>query len=138
LKPFELSAPQPKIYRFSTVHFTSASVHYATSADVYKALDAEFHFTLDPCPLGAVDGLTRSWKGERIYCNPPYGPGIGKWLHKASEAELAVYLLPARTCTRWWYTYAPLATEVRFLRGRLKFGDTKNTAPFPSVLLIHS
>jgi hypothetical protein len=109
---------------------------------VYAALDAEFGFTLDPCPIEWAkethpNGLSMSWAGERVYCNPPYGPGIGYWLRKRHEATLAVYLLPARTDTRWWHEEAMQADEIRFLRGRLKFGGAVNSAPFPSVILVY-
>ena len=122
----------------NAILFSSASEHWATPKELYIALDKEFRFTFDPCPLGKIarDGLIRSWKGERIYCNPPYGRGIINWLVKATEAELAVYLLPSRTDTKWWHEYAMKAKEIRFLRGRLKFGGSKNSAPFPSVILI--
>jgi hypothetical protein len=118
--------------------FTSTSQHWATPPDVYAALDAEFHFTLDPCPhrTPRLTGLTLSWRGKRVYCNPPYGRGVDRWLAKAREAKLAVYLLPARTDTYWWHEYAMRADEIRFLRGRLKFGGSKNSAPFPSVILV--
>ena len=119
--------------------FSSASEHWATPADTYAALDAEFGFTLDPCPLSENPlecGLSRPWTGERVYCNPPYGRGVSAWLAKAKEATLAVYLLPARTDTRWWHDYAMQADEIRFLRGRLKFGGSTNSAPFPSVVLV--
>lgn len=118
--------------------WSSASVHWATPADTYAALDAEFRFTLDPCPLGGgADGLALNWAGQRVYCNPPYGRGVGARLAKAREAELAVYLLPARTDTRWWHEHAMRADEIRFLRGRLKFGGAKTGAPFPSVVLVY-
>ena len=104
---------------------------------MYAALHKEFKFTLDPCPLEPTfDGTAISWMGHRVYCNPPYGRGVARWLVKADEAEIAVYLLPARTDTRWWHEYAMRAEEIRFLRGRLKFGGSKNTAPFPSVILV--
>ena len=119
------------------VLFSSASEHWATPSDLYAKLDEEFHFTLDPCPLGGNGvGLTRSWIGERVYCNPPYGNGVRNWLAKAREASLAVFLLPARTDTKWWHEYVVGASEIRFLRGRLKFGNAKNSAPFPSVIII--
>ena len=120
--------------------FTSQTPHYATPAALYAELDIEFGFTLDPCPLGggAMDGLTRSWAGERVYCNPPYGRGVSAWLAKAREAERAVYLLPARTDTAWWHDYALRADEIRFIRGRLRFGNAKTGAPFPSVILIYA
>ncbi len=79
---------------------------WGTPPDVYAALDAEFHFDLDPCPLNeawTVDGRSLSWSRRRVYCNPPYGKEIGTWLAKAREADVAVYLLPARTDTRWWH-----------------------------------
>lgn len=118
--------------------FSSASVHWATPKALYRDLDAEFHFTLDPCPLRASEGgLLCSWAGERVYCNPPYGRGVSKWLAKMREPDIAVYLLPARTDTKWWHEYAMQADEIRFLRGRLKFGDATNSAPFPSVILVY-
>jgi site-specific DNA-methyltransferase (adenine-specific) len=129
----------------SAVMFSSASDSWATPRAVYDALNAEFGFTLDPCPLdesdlaGASlwgrDGTQKAWAGERVFCNPPYSD-IRPWLSKAREAALAVFLVPARTDTRWWHDLAMKADEIRFLRGRLKFGDAKNSAPFPSVLLI--
>jgi hypothetical protein len=129
----EAGAPQ-----VNRILFSSASEHWATPRETFLALHREFVFTLDPCRINAqVDGLTRSWVGERIYCNPPYGRGIGEWLKKAREADLAVFLLPARTDTKWWHEYAMKADEIRFLRGRLKFGDSKNSAPFPSVILVY-
>jgi site-specific DNA-methyltransferase (adenine-specific) len=107
---------------------------------VYDALHYEFGFDFDPCPIGGDalgDGLTVSWAGRRVYCNPPYGPRIGEWLAKAREATLAVFLLPARTDTGWWHEFALKADEIRFVKGRLKFGDAKNSAPFPSVILVY-
>ena len=83
------------------VIFSNVSEHWRTPSAVYKALDWEFHFTLDPCPIDGAGGLQRSWKGERVFCNPPYGPGILKWIRKSREADSAVYLLPARTDTVW-------------------------------------
>jgi hypothetical protein len=70
--------------RRQSVHFSSATVHWATPADLYRALDAEFHFTLDPCPLNGLGGLDRTWKGERVYCNPPWGATattFGNYIH---------------------------------------------------------
>ena len=123
--------------------FSSATGKWATPEDTYEALDAEFHFTLDPCPMDDAerimeqDGLARSWAGERIFCNPPYGRGIWRWLAKAREADVAVFLLPARTDTAWWHDYAMKGDEIRFLRGRLKFGGAVTGAPFPSVVLVY-
>jgi len=84
-----------------------------------------------------LDGLARSWVGHRVFCNPPYGRGVGRWLEKAGEADIAVFLLPARTDTAWWHEQAMVANEIRFLRGRLRFGGANANAPFPSVVLIY-
>lgn len=125
------------------VLFKSQSVEWPTPEALYKELHAEFAFDLDPCPTENVagDGLAPlfvSWKGRRVYCNPPYGPGIRKWLEKAREAALAVYLLPARTDTKWFHDLVlPFASEIRFIRGWLKFGGAKHNAPFPSMLAIY-
>lgn len=128
----------------SRVLYSSLSPSHSTPQSVLGELDAEFHFTLDPCPLGRADdaifdrdGLQRSWAGQRVFCNPPYGRGIGAWLAKAREADVAVFLLPARTDTKWWHDYALAADEIRFVRGRLRFGDAKAGAPFPSVILVY-
>ncbi len=120
--------------------FSSARGDWETPQEVYRELDREFRFTLDPCPPGGSDGLTRSWKGERVYCNPPYGRGVGAWLAKATEAALAVYLLPARTDTKWWHDYALKAKQIRFIKGRIGFkrADGKRSrATFPSVVLVY-
>lgn len=118
--------------------FSNATEHWTTPTELFDSLNREFEFTLDPCPLQSreCDGLLKSWGGHRVFCNPPYGPGIEKWLRKSREAVLAVYLLPARTDTAWWHNWALLADEIRFVRGRLKFVGTANSAPFPSVILV--
>lgn len=123
------------------VLFKSESVEHATPKAVYAQLDAEFHFDFDPCPLGGdEDGTAQlfcDWRGKRVFCNPPYGPGLRGFLERAHEAELAVYLIPARTDTRWFHEIClPSAKEIRFVKGRLKFGDAKNSAPFPSMIVI--
>ena len=117
--------------------FSSVSVHWATPSDLYSELDSEFHFNFDPCPLYGSKGLEVDWRGRRVYCNPPYGRGVAAWLEKRIGTSVCVYLLPARTDTRWWHDHAMMATEIRFLRGRLKFGNHKNSAPFPSVVLVY-
>ncbi len=117
-----------------------------TPPELYAALDAEFGpFTLDPCPLdtssiaGASlwgkDGLRGDWCGHRVFCNPPY-TDIGPWLAKATEALVAVYLLPVRSDCPWWHDYALHANELRFIRGRLRFGGMSGGAPFPSVVVV--
>jgi DNA N-6-adenine-methyltransferase Dam len=143
-----MGARGPAVTRTTTLNralFSSASETWRTPAELYEALDREFRFTLDPCPardpreagmpLFGTDGLFISWRRERVYCNPPYGRGIGRWLEKAWEGDVCVFLLPSRTDTAWFHEYAPRA-EVRFLRGRLHFNGAKTGAPFPSVLFV--
>lgn len=117
--------------------FSSLSPHWATPKALYAELDKEFHFDFDPCPLNAkFDGLDCKW-GKSNYINPPYSRAITKWLEKSiSERERAVFLLPARTDTRWFHELIlPNAKEIRFIKGRLHFND-KGPAPFPSMIVV--
>lgn len=140
------------------VHYSSKSDEWETPQDFYNKLNDEFLFTLDPCATKENakcskfytiidDGLAQSWDSERVFCNPPYGRQIGKWVKKASETNgLVVMLMPARTDTRYFHNYIYNKTEIRFLRGRLKFinkiiaeytGRNKTSpAPFPSMIVI--
>lgn len=118
--------------------FTSNTDVWSTPPDFYRKLDEEFHFDFDPCPLNPTfDGLEVEWGGIN-YMNPPYGHEIGKWVKKASENPVTVCLLPARTDTRWFhdYIYNKPNVEIRLIKGRLKFGGSKNSAPFPSMVVI--
>jgi len=134
----------------TAVHFSSATDDWSTPQAFYDNLNSIFDFTLDPCASDsnhkapryfteADDGLAHSWDGERVFMNPPYGREIGKWVKKASEqvGGIAVCLLPARTDTKWWHEYVLQGNaQVCFLKGRLKFGGQKNSAPFPSAVVI--
>ena len=124
----------------SKVLFSSISQHYETPIALYEELDRQFHFNDDPCSIGnGIDGLLRSW-GSSTYVNPPYGRNIDKWIMKAYQesqlGKVVVCLIASRTDTKWWHDYAMKATEIRFLRGRLKFGGAKGNAPFPSCILV--
>ncbi len=134
----------------SSVHFSSKTNEWATPQDFYDRCHAEFQFTLDPCSTATNakcpkrytledDGLAQDWGHERVWMNPPYGREIGHWMRKAwlsSQAgALVVCLVPARTDTRWWHDYA-IKGEIRFVRGRLKFGGARWNAPFPVALVI--
>jgi len=124
----------------SRVVFSSATVEWGTPEGVYQALNAEFAFDFDPCPLGGdKDGLATlftPWSGRRVFINPPYRK-IAPWLERAHEADVAVFLIPARTDTRWFHNIVlPHAKEIRFIKGRLKFGGAKTGAPFPSMIVV--
>lgn len=128
------------------VHFMSERLDWRTPDAVYEKLDAEFHFDCDPCPHDREcdaldkDSLWRKPWGQRNFLNPPYGREIGKWIQKAYEewqkGKTVVLLIPSRTDTRWWHDYVMKATEIRFIRGRLKFKGAKFNAPFPSVVVV--
>ena len=132
--------------------FSSKTDLWETPQDLFDKLNNEFQFTLDVCatPENAKcdnfytkeqDGLEYPWKGT-VWCNPPYGRGIGQWVRRALFASVSgstvVMLLPARTDTKWFhhYIYKRNNVEIRFIRGRLKFGGSKNSAPFPSMVVV--
>ena len=133
--------------------FSSKTDLWATPQDFYDKLNSEFNFTLDPCatPHNAKcakfytkeqDGLRQDWGGNTVFCNPPYGRDIYAWVRKCfMEAQkintIVVMLIPARTDTRYFHEFIyHKAREIRFIRGRLKFGDQKNSAPFPSMVVV--
>ena len=125
-----------------SVHFMSQSVEWATPKGVYDELDGEFHFNDDPCPLYGVesaDGLAREW-GNSTFVNPPYGRTISLWTSKAvrewRRGNIVVMLIPSRTDTIWWHRDIMQADEIRFIKGRLKFGNATNSAPFPSAVVV--
>ena len=133
----------------TVVHFSSKTDLWETPQDFFDKLDEEFKFTIDVCATHEnakcrqffspeQDGLTISWTGI-CWMNPPYGRAIKNWIKKAYESSLqgatVVCLLPSRTDTAWWHDYCTKG-EIRFIRGRLKFGGQKNSAPFPSAVVI--
>lgn len=132
------------------VHFSSETDMWSTPDDLYQRLNDEFHFETDVCAIAAnakcsrfftpeEDGLKQDWTGI-LWMNPPYGRQIGAWVQKAHRASrqgaTVCCLLPCRTDTVWWHRYVTRADEVRLLKGRLKFGGSKNSAPFPSAIVI--
>ncbi len=130
--------------------FSSDSSEWSTPKDFYDKLNLEFNFELDPCATDEnhkcdlyftkeTDGLRQDWGNKRVYCNPPYGRGIDKWVEKCAKHKgLAVMLIPARTDTAWFhkFIYHNLNAEIRFIKGRLKFSNSKNSAPFPSMVVV--
>jgi len=132
--------------------FSSKSDMWATPQDFFDKLNEEFNFTLDPCatPENAkcekyfteeVDGLVEDWEGETVFCNPPYS-NIKEWVKKCyfegnKDNTTVVLLIPSRTDTKYFHEYIyHKVKDIRFVKGRLKFGDSKNSAPFPSMVII--
>lgn len=132
--------------------FSSATDEWATPKDFFDILNAEFSFTLDPCASDTnhkcekyftkeQNGLVRDWGKEVVFCNPPYGREIGKWIGKAIDSArcgaTVVMLIHARIDTKWFHEMVcPNVEEIRFVKGRLKFGGSKNSAPFPSMVAV--
>lgn len=133
--------------------FSSNTEMWATPQAFFDELDKEFHFDLDPCacPDNAKcakfftvedDGLAQDWSGHTVFCNPPYGRKIGAWVKKchdeAQKGTKVVMLIPARTDTSYFHDYIYHKAEIRFIRGRLKFGNAEQGAPFPSMVVIYN
>lgn len=133
--------------------FSSKSNEWDTPQDFYDKLNKEFGFSLDPCSTHSnakcekhftqeEDGLLQDWGGHIVFMNPPYGRDISRWVQKAYEESkkpdtTVVCLIPARTDTSYWHDYIfGKAADIRFIRGRLKFGNSKNAAPFPSAVIV--
>ena len=128
---------------------TSNTDMWSTPRAFFDDYNAVYHFDVDVCATAENalcakfyspedDGLSKEWNGV-CWMNPPYGREISKWMKKAYESSLrgttVVCLVPARTDTAWWHDYATKG-EVTFVRGRLKFGGSKNSAPFPSAVVV--
>ncbi|HUS98912.1 MAG TPA: DNA N-6-adenine-methyltransferase [Candidatus Thermoplasmatota archaeon] len=118
----------------------SLRLDWQTPKELYKKLDKKYHFDFDPCPHNPTfDGLNIIW-GTSNFVNPPYGHEISNWLKKGYEESLngktVVFLIPSRTDTKWWHDYVMKAKYIHFIKGRLKFDDGKNPAPFPSCVVI--
>lgn len=129
------------------VHFSQATCEWETPQDFFDRLNEEFRFTLDVCASKKNhkcdkyytmedDGLKQPWSGV-VWCNPPYGREIRRWVEKAhGEKCTTVMLLPARVDTQWFHKYIYRNAEIRFVEGRIKFGGSKYNAPFPSMVVI--
>lgn len=133
--------------------YSSRTDLWETPQDFFDKLNDEFHFDLDVCAIPEnakcerfyspeQNGLLQPWTGN-VWCNPPYGRDIAKWIDKAQNeikqnANVIVLLVHARTDTRWFheYLYNKPNVELRFVKGRIKFGGAKYNAPFPSMIAI--
>lgn len=138
--------------RLNSGVFSSTTDEWATPQAFFDKLDAEFHFTLDPCATAQNakckkyyteedNGLEKDWSGERVFCNPPYGRAIAKWVEKCykeslKQDTLVVMLIPARTDTSYFHDFCYFKSEIRFIRGRLHFNESPQGAPFPSMVVI--
>jgi site-specific DNA-methyltransferase (adenine-specific) len=137
----------------NSVLFSSKDDLWATPQDFFDTLNEEFQFTLDPCAMAEnakcpvyftpqEDGLVQDWSGHTIFCNPPYGRKIADWVEKCyqesrKENTKVVLLIPARTDTAYFHAFIyQKAKEIRFVKGRLKFSNSVNCAPFPSMVVV--
>jgi len=134
---------------------SSEDMTWGTPQDFFDKLDNEFKFTLDPCATKETakckkyytkedNGLLMGWDGEIVFCNPPYGREIKHWVKKCynegkKHETTVVMLIPARTDTIYFHDYIYHKSEIRFIKGRLKFvGKQKGSgsAPFLSMVVI--
>ena len=132
--------------------FSSKTNEWATPQSFFDKLNEEFAFTLDPCCTHENakcanhytiedDGLSKNWGGQIVFCNPPYGRELPKWVKKCydeSKHAIVVMLIPARTDTRYFHDYIYHKAEIRFIKGRLKFGNSNQSAPFPSMVVVYN
>ena len=133
------------------VFFSSNSDEWATPEHIFNELNNEFSFTLDAAASETNhkcsryftikdNGLLQDWGGQNVFLNPPYSE-VEKWVKKAFEESrkentLIVMLIPSRTDTRYFHNYIYKRSEIRFIKGRLRFNESKNSAPFPSMVVI--
>lgn len=133
--------------------FSSKTGNWATPNEFFDKLNWRFGpFDLDPCAsednakcakfyTTKDDGLSQDWEGHTVFVNPPYGRGIDRWIEKGYRESLkentrVVMLIPSRTDTKYWHKHVMQASELYFVKGRLKFGDSNNSAPFPSAVVV--
>lgn len=135
-----------------SVHFSSKSNEWYTPPEIFDYLNKKYNFTLDPCATDenhkcskyytiSDNGLSKSWENEVVFCNPPYGKEIKDWVEKSyvesKKGAIVVMLIPARTDTKYWHDFIfKKASEIIFIKGRLKFGGSKTNAPFPSAIIV--
>ena len=136
------------------VLFSKKSDEWATPQWLFDELTKTYGFTLDPASTDENakcskhftledDGLSKDWQGERVFINPPYSKCFD-WVKKAHEEgqkynTKVAMLLPARTDTKWFHQFCmdkKVVSEICFIKGRLKFGEQTNSAPFPSMIVI--
>lgn len=132
-----------------SVHFSSKTDLWSTPQEFFDKYNAIYKFDTDVCAskenakcvkfyTKEDDGLSKEWSGM-CWMNPPYGRTIKQWMEKAYKSSLngatVVCLVPSRTDTAWWHDYA-VKGQIEFIRGRLKFGGNKNSAPFPSAVVV--
>ena len=131
---------------------SSKSNEWETPQPLFDSLNREFNFTLDPCATKETakcdcfytiedNGLSKSWENEIVFMNPPYGGHTNEWIKKAYEESkrnsIIVCLIVSATDRSYWHDIIfPYANQIRFLRGRLKFGKSKFSAPFASAIIV--
>lgn len=138
--------------------FSSVNMEWETPPELFRRLDEQYHFTLDVAATAEnalceryytkeTDGLSQSWQTDgAVWCNPPYGKDIIKWVRKAyyesHGGQTIVMLIPARVDTKWFHDWVYHKAELRFIRGRLHYGlngiPAKNYAAFPAMIVIYN
>jgi len=131
--------------------FSSQKDEWSTAQDFFDGLNKQYNFTLDPCATAQNtkcpkfytqddNGLIQDWSGNSVYVNPPYS-NVKEWVNKALQESrkpntTIVMLVAARTDTKFFHDYCTKANQIFFIKGRLKFGGSTNSAPFPSMVVV--
>ena len=135
------------------VHYSSKTNEWETPQELFNRYNEIYHFTLDVCATEEntkckkfftkkENGLLQNWSKDICWMNPPYGREISKWIEKAYTESLkgaiVVCLIPSRTDTIYWHNWIFPHAKIEFLKGRLKFSNSKYPAPFPSAIVIYT
>ena len=137
---------------WALINQDSGKTDWATPKKLFEYFDDTYHFDLDPCSTHEnalckkhftieEDGLKQDWGGSKVFMNPPYSRETSKWIEKAYQESLkgavVVCLIPCRPDASYWHKWIfPYASQIYFIQGRLHYSDSKETAPFPSAIVI--
>ena len=124
---------------------TNLKVHFSKNTDDWKT--PKFIYDdfinrgfIDPCPFQSIENnLNKDFGNVKLFINPPYSDIIS-WInfaifHHQKYKNRITLLVPARTDTKWFHKALEYGFKVTFIKGRLKFNDGPNSAPFPSIYL---
>ncbi len=136
--------------------FSSRTDEWATPQQFFDTLDAEFDFDLDVAATKKntkcrhyfskrENGLKQDWykasRTKTIFCNPPFGGQTGLWvekaLHESQKGCTVVVVIPFRSDTSYLHDFAfNKASEIRLVRGRIKYNDGNTASPFPTAVIV--
>lgn len=136
------------------IYVTNNNDEWETPQDLFEEYNKIYNFKLDACASAENkkcniyfnkenNALLKEWCYSSVWCNPPYSRGnIDKFVKKCFEEwkkynNNIVLLIPAKTDTLYFHNYILPYCKIIFIKGRLRFNNTKNCAPFPSIICIY-